>query len=54
MALKHLPNQGFGVVGIEDLRVEALAPQLLHALGFTEVVAPQSATSTWLQEVRSL
>ena len=33
---------------------EALAPQLLHALGFTEVVAPQSATSTWLQEVRSL
>jgi lipoyl(octanoyl) transferase len=33
---------------------EALAPQLLHALGFTEVVTPQSATSTWLQEVRSL
>jgi len=33
---------------------EALAPQLLHALGFVELAAPQSATSTWLQEVRSL
>ena len=33
---------------------EALAPQLLQALGFVELAASQSATSTWLQEVRSL
>ena len=33
---------------------EALAPQLLRALGFGEQAARQSATSTWLQDVSSM
>jgi lipoyl(octanoyl) transferase len=33
---------------------EALAPQLLRALGFDEQPARQSATSTWLQDVSSM
>jgi lipoyl(octanoyl) transferase len=33
---------------------EVLAPQLLHALGFAAPAEPQSATSTWLQDVSSL
>jgi lipoyl(octanoyl) transferase len=33
---------------------EALAPQLLRALGFGEQAVRQSATSTWLQDVSSM
>ncbi|MBK7904472.1 MAG: lipoyl(octanoyl) transferase LipB [Proteobacteria bacterium] len=33
---------------------EALAPQLLRALGFKPLAARQSATSTWLQDVSSM
>jgi lipoyl(octanoyl) transferase len=32
---------------------ETLAPQLLRALGFGAPAEPQSATSTWLQDVSS-
>jgi lipoyl(octanoyl) transferase len=33
---------------------EALAPQLLRALGIDEQAVNQSATSTWLQDVSSM
>ncbi len=41
--------------GPADVRAvaEALAPQLLHALGWQPAAGTQSATSTWLQDVSS-
>jgi lipoyl(octanoyl) transferase len=41
--------------GPADVRAvgEALAPHLLRELGFDAATAPQSATSTWLQDVSS-
>jgi lipoyl(octanoyl) transferase len=41
-----------GPAGVREVG-EALAPQLLRALGFDEQAARQSATSTWLQDVSS-
>jgi lipoyl(octanoyl) transferase len=42
-----------GPVGVREVS-EALAPQLLRALGFRAEAERQSATSTWLQDVSSM